>query len=90
VLTISNPMTILAFTAIFAGIGPLASGYAAAGLLVAGVFCGSALWWLTLSGGVGLLRRRVTSQSMRWINRAAGIILLLAGLLSIAATLRQP
>lgn len=87
-LTISNPLTILAFTAIFAGIGPLARGYATAGLLVAGVFAGSALWWLTLSGSVGLLRRRVTAQWMHWINRAAGILLLLAGLLSIAETFR--
>lgn len=86
-LTISNPMTILAFTAIFAGIGPLATDYAAASMLVAGVFAGSALWWLTLSGGVSLLQTRITTRWMIWINRGAGIILVLAGVLSLAGFL---
>jgi threonine/homoserine/homoserine lactone efflux protein len=49
-LTLANPMTILSFAAIFAGLGPRtgASG-AEALLLVLGVFAGSALWWLILS-----------------------------------------
>jgi threonine/homoserine/homoserine lactone efflux protein len=57
-LTLANPPTILAFTAIFAGAG-LAAGtdYRAAALLVAGVFLGSAAWWLILIGAAHALRR---------------------------------
>jgi len=48
-------MTILSFVAVFAGFGLGSSpDYLAAGVLVTGVFMGSALWWLLLSGGVGL------------------------------------
>ena len=57
-LTVFNPMTILSFAAIFAGLGlgETGGGYTLASTLVAGVFAGSALWWLLLSTGVGLVR----------------------------------
>ena len=74
-LTITNPMTILAFVAIFAGAGLAGStggATSASAWLVAGVFVGSAAWWLLLSGGVSLLRERINAGTMRWINRVAG------------------
>jgi len=58
-LTLSNPLTILSFAAVFAGFGlggRAQTDYATAWGLVGGVFTGSALWWLLLSGGVGLVR----------------------------------
>jgi len=77
VLTLTNPMTILSFAAVFAGLGVGAAGggYGAAAVLVLGVFAGSALWWLVLSGAVGLLRHRVTPRGLRWVNRASGTII---------------
>ena len=58
-LTLTNPVTVLSFVAIFAGLGLATQGEdnRAALLIVAGVFCGSALWWLLLSGGVSLFRQ---------------------------------
>lgn len=84
-LTITNPMTILSFLAIFAGFG-LAStsgNYSAASVLVLGVFLGSALWWLLLSGGVGLLRSRLNLRRLWWINKLSGAIILGFGLLAL-------
>jgi len=77
VLTLTNPMTILSFVTIFAGLGlaETAGGAGGAGLLVLGVFLGSALWWLTLSGVVGLLRHRVGAGLLGWVNRVAGIVI---------------
>lgn len=85
-LTLTNPMTILAFVAIFAGAGlATASGDTlAALLLVAGVFLGSAAWWLLLSGGVSLLRGFVNAQTLRWINWIAGGVIVAFGVLAIA------
>ncbi len=73
-LTATNPVTILAFLGIFTGLGLAAEGrdFAAAGLLVLGVFAGSLLWWLLLAGGVGGLRGRLTPGALRWINRISG------------------
>ncbi len=76
-LTLTNPATILSFAAIFAGLGLANTGrtYATAGLLVLGVFLGSALWWLLLSGGVSLLRRRFTPTWLGWVNKLSGLVI---------------
>jgi threonine/homoserine/homoserine lactone efflux protein len=80
-LTLSNPMTILSFAAVFAGMGLGAThgSYQDAGLLVSGVFIGSAAWWLLLSTGVSLLRSRINGPVLVWVNRTAGLVLAVFG-----------
>lgn len=77
-LTLTNPTTIISFAAVFAGIGLASAGapVAIASATVAGVFLGSALWWLSLSFGVSLARSRLTAGAMRWVNRVSGVTLL--------------
>jgi threonine/homoserine/homoserine lactone efflux protein len=84
-LTLTNPMTILAFAAIFAGLGVVSEGkgYFSAGILVLGVFLGSTLWWVILSSGVGLFRKRVDLRALRWVNRVSGILILGFGVISL-------
>jgi len=85
-LTLTNPTTILSFTAIFAGLGLAGTtGRASAALLVFGVFLGSALWWLILSGGVGLLRARFDARAMRAVNIGSGLMLLGFAALALAS-----
>ena len=87
VLTLANPVTVLAFLAIFAGLGLAAEGrdFAAAGWLVLGVFAGSLLWWLLLVGGVGLLRGRLTPVALGGINRVSGALVAGFGLWALAS-----
>ncbi|MCJ7519521.1 MAG: LysE family translocator [Anaerolineaceae bacterium] len=76
-LTLSNPMTIFMFAAIFGSMS-IQSGAVYrynAFLLVLGVFTGSALWWLTLSTAVSLLHDRVNAGLMVWVNRLAGAMI---------------
>ena len=83
-LTLTNPMTILSFAAVFASLGLAASpDCASAGLMVAGVFAGSALWWLLLSNGVALFRSRMTPRWMQAVNRISGCIILGFALFSL-------
>lgn len=89
-LTLTNPTTILSFVAIFAGFG-IASGNRAttsAAALVTGVFTGSALWWLVLTTGTGLLRTRLTVGRLTWINRASGAVIGVFGFLAVAGLFR--
>lgn len=80
-LTLTNPLTILAFAAVFAGLGlgGGATGYVAATVLVVGVFLGSAVWWLSLSVGVGLFRNMMQRRALLWTNRISGFIILAFG-----------
>jgi len=84
-LTLANPMTVIAFAAIFAGLGLVSEGanYLCAALLVSGVFLGSALWWLVLSGMAGMLRDKISHSGLRWVNRFAGIVITSFALLVI-------
>ena len=84
-LTLTNPMTILSFAAIIAGLGtgPASRGYFPALLLVAGVFLGSSTWWLLLSSGVNLIRGRIRPALLVWVNRVSGIVIFAFGVLAV-------
>lgn len=84
-LTLTNPLTILSFAAIFAGIGVggASKSYLSASLVVCGVFLGSVTWWCILTSGISLLRKRFTTRWLLWINRISGLIILLFGILAL-------
>lgn len=86
-LTLTNPLTILSFAAVFAGLGlaGTAANYTTALTLVAGVFLGSALWWLLLSGGVSLVRERFNARGLLWVNRVSGLIIVAFGLVALGS-----
>lgn len=85
-LTLANPATILSFAAVMAGLGAMsASGKTV--VLVAGVFIGSALWWLGLSTAVSLVRHRLPESVLVWINRGAGAAIMLCGILALTAAM---
>ena len=83
-LTLTNPMTILAFTAMFAGMGP--SG--APGSLVLGVFLGSAAWWWILSALADRFRKLLGGTGLLWVNRVSGCVIAGFGLLAIAGAIK--
>ncbi|NDI33890.1 LysE family translocator [Chengkuizengella sediminis] len=85
-LTITNPITILSFIGIFAGLGVGSMenpNYFLSFLLVIGVFLGSACWWIILTGLAGIFRERINPTFLKWINRLSGIFILCFGLLVI-------
>ncbi|MHB8600602.1 MAG: LysE family translocator [Ktedonobacteraceae bacterium] len=88
-LTLTNPLTILSFAAIFAGIGVGGgkSSLFTALLVVGGVFLGSALWWCLLTGALSLLRGKITAHWLLWVNRISGSIILLFGLVALVSLL---
>ena len=89
-LTITNPVTILSFIAVFAGLGLATTNgdYLDATLLVCGVFLGSMFWWLLLSEGVTLFRKKISLRVMSWINRVAGSIIIAFGVAALWRIIR--
>ncbi|MCK9259901.1 MAG: LysE family transporter [Azoarcus sp.] len=87
-LTLSNPVTILSFAAIFAGLG-LPHGNVEQGLvLVLGVFLGSALWWSMLAALAKTVATRVGVSGLRWINRVSALVLAGFGAWSLLGLVR--
>ena len=90
-LTLTNPITILAFLAIFASIGFTGeeATLGGAAILVLGVWLGSLLWWAGLALGAGAFRHSFRRTHLVWINRGSGGILLLSGAALFASVLAQ-
>ena len=90
-LTISNPLMLVALGAIFVAMGlteDLAAHPLASGLAVAGVFCGSALWFFLLSFFTGWFGKAVSQPRIRQLNRATGAALGLLGVAILWGSLR--
>lgn len=90
-LTLTNPLTILSFAAVFAGVGLLSSSrdFVSAIALVAGVVLGSSLWWLALSGGVSFFKARFTERSLKIVNTVSGSILIAFAVSAFAGILKS-
>ena len=78
-LTLTNPATLLGFTALFAGLGTLGPpgslSYGNAALLVAAVTLGSAGWWFALTAFTSLFHRQLSRTGMKWINEVSGVVI---------------
>ncbi|WP_322085639.1 LysE/ArgO family amino acid transporter [Burkholderia sp. BCC1999] len=92
-LTLSNPMTILSFVGIFAALGPLSGSHEGAmrpavEWMVAGVFVGSATWWLCLSGATAALRTRMSFAFMHGLSRVSAAVIAAFGAIQLVAGMR--
>jgi threonine/homoserine/homoserine lactone efflux protein len=77
-LTLTNPITVLSFLAIFAAFGVRSDGQISMDdwLLLAGVMAGASAWWLVVVEAVCLFRDRFTTTGLTWANRIAAVVIL--------------
>lgn len=77
-LTLTNPITLLAFTAVFASIGvsTLGTSYIYPCIIVSGVFVGANGWWLSLCTVVRLMKHHLTETTIQRINQGSAISLI--------------
>jgi threonine/homoserine/homoserine lactone efflux protein len=80
-LTLTNPMTLFAFAAVFAGVGldKMIRDNWSGTFLVAGVFLGSLSWFTLLTALVHFFREKITANGLTLINKIAGTLLILFG-----------
>ena len=81
-LTLANPMTILSFAALFAGLSVTGKDPVGSVFVTCGVFAGSGAWWVLLTGAVAALRARITPRWLRTINVVSGVAI---GAFAVAA-----
>jgi threonine/homoserine/homoserine lactone efflux protein len=85
-LTLTNPMTIMAFGAIFAGAGlSTQPGALNAAVATVGVASGSLSWWLVLVTGVALARHAVGPRLLRGINVGSGVVVAVFGVIAVTS-----
>ncbi len=73
-ITLTNPVTLFAVLAVVATFGNLRTRLDA-GTIIAGMFAGSTLWWVLLSGGIALVRGHFTENRIILINRITAVAL---------------
>lgn len=85
-LTLTNPMTIIAFASIFAGAGLVVQPGATSALVATlGVALGSLAWWLLLASTVFAIRHAVSHRILTLINRVSGAVLAVFGIVALIA-----
>jgi len=87
-LTLTNPLTIFAFLAVFAALGLDSElKFFSAAVIVAGVLVGSCLWFLILSSGTILFRNKLDLDGLRWVNKIAGILIIISSFIAFGSLL---
>jgi threonine/homoserine/homoserine lactone efflux protein len=88
-LTLSNPLTILAYLAVFTSfdLSNLGGNWSSNLLLVLGVFTGATTWWFLLSEIVSFFGKKVNQKAMIYVNRITGTIISGFGLLAILSVI---
>ncbi len=85
-MTLTNPMTIFSFAAVFTGFGlATASSMHSAGLLIVGVFLGSGLWWLVVIMVVSIFKKHIMVHELQWLNKIAGLIIAGTGVFALVS-----
>jgi threonine/homoserine/homoserine lactone efflux protein len=83
--TLTNPMSLLSFLAVFAAFGLSLKWKEMLGgtTLLLGIFVGSSLWWLLLSESLTHFKKKFTTRVIFWINRATGLAIFCFGVFAI-------
>lgn len=87
-LTVSNPVAIVVFMAVFAGASVFGDSpsFRIELFVLIGVLVGGGLWWYTLSTLVNIFRKKFRLRVLITMNRVSGIIIsILGGLVILAA-----
>jgi threonine/homoserine/homoserine lactone efflux protein len=84
-VTFSNPLSVFVFLAVFTSSGvavnleqPYHSFF-----VILGIFAGCFIWWFSLSGIVSLFRHKINLRILWWINKTAGIIMVVFVLVTV-------
>lgn len=90
-VTVSNPLTVFVFLAVFTSSGvaiSLQQPYHAL-FVILGISSGAFIWWFSLSGIVSLFRHKINLRILWWINKTAGAIIVLFVLVTVIVVVQK-
>ena len=90
-VTFSNPLTVFVFLAVFTSSGvaiSLEQPYHSF-FVILGIFTGAFIWWFSLSGIVSLFRHKINLRLLWWINKSAGVIIVLFVLVTVIVVVQK-
>jgi len=82
-LTATNPATMLEFLALFTGLRINVANHYESFTFVGGVFLGSAVWWIILCSTISIFKKKVSDNTLQYINYSAGLVIILFGLYAL-------
>ncbi len=75
-LTISNPITIIFFGAVFAAFATTSTNFETL-LLILGVFSGAIAWWFTIVSITNIFRNKIKIRNLYWINKITSVLIMI-------------
>ncbi len=90
-VTISNPLTVFVFLAVFTSSGVVISleqPYHSF-FVILGIFSGAFIWWFSLSGIVSLFKHKINLRILWWINKTAGVLIVLFVLVTAVVVVQK-
>ena len=81
-LTLTNPISIISYTVIFAGLGMGSDNLCSSLVVVGGVLVGELIVELAIVGFVGVFHKRLSDSVLMVINRIAGMLLIGFGIVA--------
>jgi threonine/homoserine/homoserine lactone efflux protein len=89
ILTLSNPLAIFLFIAIFTGLNLVngSQNFFSHLSIFVGIFCGASSWWFVLSSLVSTYRSKFRLKYLWWLNKITGLIIFLFGLTALISIL---
>ena len=90
-VTISNPLTVFVFLAVFTSSGVAISMQQPydAFFVILGISTGTFIWWFSLSGIVSMFRHKINLRILWWINKTAGGVIILFVLVTIIVVVQK-
>lgn len=82
-LTLTNPLTIMSFAGVYAGLGIGNGNINGALITTTGVFIGSAIWWILLTFITSLFREKMSLKASSLLNKLSGSVIFGFGALSL-------
>lgn len=89
ILTLTNPMTFISFTGVYAGLGINFESILSSLVLTWGVFIGSAAWWLILSFSLSFFGKKINYNSTKILNKISGGFFLIFGVIASLSLLHK-